>query len=407
MKCFTRAIHLCACIIALGPLVSAFTPENLTSRRTFSRPTSLKGAPSGGDVALTSIEQSEGKQDFLLDNLSTLGLLEHVNLNIPNHDHIDFYLKILGFGLDPRRASNVNEGSGTVWCNAGASQFHLPYGTTAQVIPGSIGLWYETLDPLKDRLATFKDDIDNGKSDRPFAQYSIESEGEECESVRIMDNYGNVFYCRKVSAPIMVVNGDEQVMELTRTAKQPIVTNEEADIQEFAAAALKYGLGKDEETECKGISYVEFLAPRNKAAKIAEFYDCVFDAPTSVFTDPSTGDDVAIIGFGHVDPETGRSSQTLLFRESDVELPPYDGHHIALYAGSSKADFEEAFKNALEAQVVWVNPRFSDRVTNLNTAKKWKQFRLKNVVDIKTGKKILELEHEIRSVEHDAWPGKK
>ena len=205
----------------------------------------------------------------------------------------------------------------------------------------------------------------------------------------------------------MVGNGDEQVMELTRTAKQPIVTNEEADIQEFAAAALKYGLGKDEETECKGISYVEFLAPRNKAAKIAEFYDCVFDAPTSVFTDPSTGDDVAIIGFGHVDPETGRSSQTLLFRESDVELPPYDGHHIALYAGSSKADAEEAFKNALEAQVVWVNPRFSDRVTNLNTAKKWKQFRLKNVVDIKTGKKILELEHEIRSVEHDAWPGKK
>ena len=54
---------------------------------------------------------------------------------------------------------------------------------------------------------------------------------------------------------------------------------------------------------------------------------------------------------------------------------------------------------------MWVNPRFSDRVTNMNTAKKWKQFRFKNLTDLKTGKKIIELEHEVRSVEHDAWPG--
>jgi hypothetical protein len=47
---------------------------------------------------------------------TSLTLLEHVNLNIPEHKYaIPFYLDILGFGLDPRRAQNVVKGSGTVW----------------------------------------------------------------------------------------------------------------------------------------------------------------------------------------------------------------------------------------------------------------------------------------------------
>ena len=47
---------------------------------------------------------------------TSLTLLEHVNLNIPEHKFaIPFYLDILGFGLDPRRAQNVVKGSGTVW----------------------------------------------------------------------------------------------------------------------------------------------------------------------------------------------------------------------------------------------------------------------------------------------------
>lgn len=59
----------------------------------------------------------------------------------------------------------------------------------------------------------------------------------------------------------------------------------------------------------------------------------------------------------------------------------------------------------MEAGVVWVNPRFSDKVTNLNTAKKWKQFRFKDILSLEMGRKLFELEHEVRSVEHEAWPG--
>ena len=49
----------------------------------------------------------------------------------------------------------MNNGKGTVWVNCGASQFHLPFGEEAQVIPGNIGLFYDDLEPLKQRLNAY------------------------------------------------------------------------------------------------------------------------------------------------------------------------------------------------------------------------------------------------------------
>jgi hypothetical protein len=76
-----------------------------------------------------------------------------------------------------------------------------------------------------------------------------------------------------------------------------------------------------------------------------------------------------------------------------------------MYVGRSGDDFEVAFKNAELAGIVWVNPRFSDKADTLEGAKKWNQFRFKDIVDMESGETIFELEHEIRSVEHEAWPG--
>merc|ERR1740124_590506 len=39
-------------------------------------------------------------------------------------------------------------------------------------------------------------------------------------------------------------------------------------------------------------------------------------------------------------------------------------------------------------------PRFSDRVVDLTGAKKLRQFRFKDVLDLETGKRIFELQHE-------------
>jgi len=353
---------------------------------------------------LVSSGDAASPDDSVLRNMSTLTLLEHINLNVPNHDYIlDFYFHILGMGLDPRRASNVAKGSGTVWANCGASQFHLPVGETAQVIPGSIGLLYDDLTGVERRLKTYDD-----KEDKPFTSYRIELEDDDGNTlcVKIVDKYGNVFYCRR-SQNIRSKNDNDELMY---RAKQPnIFVDNEEHMEEFKDMTSKYGLKSDQNTECRGISYVEFYVSKgnNKIEDIAEFYDCVFNAPTTVIGDPNDTDSakVAIIGFGKIDPETGRTSQSLLFREIDMDLPPYDGHHLALYVGESKADFEQAFANTMEAGVVWVNPRFSDKVTNLNTAKKWRQFRFKDLLSLEHGRKIFELEHEVRCIEHESWPG--
>jgi len=376
-------------------------------------PSSLNGLASSGDVTTTD----SSLPPAAIDQTSTLTLLEHINLNVPNHDHIlDFYITLLGCGLDPRKAINVKKGSGTVWANCGASQFHLPYGEEAQVIPGSIGLWYDDLTPLKERLAAYDASASSNQQKdpkpKPFAQHSFQEINGK-DTVRIMDHYGNIFYCRQGNAPIIVQVQDpiedekKQLEEIMRTAHQPILNKDDPahTDSELASIVETYGIPQGQTTECKGISYVEFLVKETKAPKIAEFYDCVFDAPTTVFTDPSTKEQVAIVAFGSIDETTGRSSQSLIFRESPMDLPPYDGHHISLYVGNCKDDFEQAFKNVLEAQVLWVNPRFNDKVTNVNTAKKWKQFRFKNLTDLRVGKKIHELEHEVKSAEQDAWPG--
>jgi hypothetical protein len=314
---------------------------------------------------------------------STLTLLEHVNLNVPHQAEVlPFYWGILGCGMDPRKAANLSPEAEkkTLWANCGASQFHLPYGATAQRIPGTIGLRYDSLEKLKARLL---DTTVPGAADVSH-QYEIAVDRNGQEVIYLTDYHGNVFHCRA---------GGSRV---DATLRQPIIAPTETD--EWGDVAVQYGR---DESDCRGIQYVEFKCPVGTAAKIALFYESIFDATASVVQDGDT--DIAIVAFGNVD-ETGQSDQSLLFRETEEVLPPYDGHHIAMYVGKSEADYEQAFKNAATAGVVWVNPRFDDKADTLQGAREWKQFRFKEILDMETGEKIFELEHEMRSIEHKAWP---
>jgi hypothetical protein len=347
---------------------------------------------------------------------STLTLLEHINLNVPNHDHIlSFYLNILGFGLDPRKASNlISNGRGTIWANCGASQIHLPYGETAQVIPGAIGLRYATLEGLRQRLEAYdhhkkllqqqdttKDSIDDSQLSC-ISDYEWGEEKSGRPYVRIEDQYGNIIFCRSEEHEPTSSSFRRQ-LSIQSNWKQPLVTT--SDTEKFGDIATQYGKA---ESECLGIDYVEFSCPKGSATKIAQFYDAIFDATTCVLEDK--GDVIAMIAFGTIDNVQGRADQYLLFRELPdgcCVLQPYDGHHIALYVGQSSLDFEVAFQNCQLAGVVWVNPRFTDKAIDLPSANKWNQFRFKNILDIATGEVIMELEHEVRSVTHEAFLGSK
>ena len=402
---------------------------------------------------------------------SSLTLLEHVNLNVPSHREQDrkkvlaFYFDVLGCGVDPRIAMNLHDETnddadekedpdttkaqadephfaiepGLIWPNCGVSQFHLPRADVAQTIPGHIGLRYHSLQGIKARVIALDNNNSNDDADASssccFSSYTLHpanvTTGKQ-EYLVIEDTYGNLFQCR-----------EEEVQEggvfdggkFANIQSQPLVYHHQTD--EFGDVARKYGIrdGRvngsnnnndtdDRESDsdaaklpvaglmggsdCRGIDYVELHCRPGTATKIAQFYEVILDATTSVITDPNGGGErVALIALGRINLATGRAEQYLIYRETSTTPPvqEYDGHHIAVYVGTTMDDFVEAFQKAHVAELVWVNPRFVDTVTTLEHAVELHQFRLKDIIDLDTGIPLLEFEHEIRSIHHPNFPG--
>lgn len=123
-----------------------------------------------------------------------------------------------------------------------------------------------------------------------------------------------------------------------------------------------------------GIPYVEFTVPRGTALGIARFYESVFGVTAASAPDGAC----ATIPVGR--------SQALVFRETDAPLPPYDGHHVAIYV----ADFGG------------VHRRLSERglVTEESDAY---QYRFRDIVDPGRGAPLFEIEHEVRSLTHPLY----
>jgi hypothetical protein len=122
-----------------------------------------------------------------------------------------------------------------------------------------------------------------------------------------------------------------------------------------------------------GISYVEFLVVPGAVNAIARFYHEALGAPSSV-------EQTANGALGRV--KIGRN-QALIFRETRESLPPFDGHHIAIYV----AQFSGPFR--------WLDDRklITEGVRN-------HQFRFKDIVDPADGRPVFALEHEVRSLHH-------
>ncbi len=250
---------------------------------------------------------------------STLLLLEHINLNIPHQEpSLSTYVQLLGLGLDPRRAPNVVAKKGTMWTNAGPCQFHLPYGPEAQCIPGHVGLRYDTLEPLKQRLSTWQQRPTSPPSPTDDEQPQLKTQqqpqqvgtaqtqvGQDPntgrEFVKVTDACGTIFYCRVGRRPLT----------FQQSLRQPLVTDQ--DEADFGEVARQYGVSATNHqpappnSECRGIEYVEFPCPFGTADRIAQFYEHVFDATTTTVlqggadSSSSSSRKVAVIAFGDVD----------------------------------------------------------------------------------------------------------
>ncbi len=118
-----------------------------------------------------------------------------------------------------------------------------------------------------------------------------------------------------------------------------------------------------------GMAYVEFDVPAGTAKGIADFYREIFDTMTSV------KDGAAHVSVGQ--------HQELIFREAKKKMAPYDGHHIQVYVANFSRPHDRLLKHDLVSEE-------SNKC----------QYRFKDIVDLKSGKKLFEIEHEIRSMTH-------
>ena len=118
-----------------------------------------------------------------------------------------------------------------------------------------------------------------------------------------------------------------------------------------------------------GLVYVDFDVSPGTAEGIARFYNEVMEAPAQA----SGGRAVVRVG----------KNQKLLFTETKAPQPEYDGHHIQVYI----ADFSKPYRWLLERGLVTME---TDEA----------EWRFQWIVDPRDGRKLFQIEHEVRSMKH-------
>ena len=121
-----------------------------------------------------------------------------------------------------------------------------------------------------------------------------------------------------------------------------------------------------------GIPFAVLDVPAGSADGIARFYNEVLGTPARA---TANGERRAEVSMG--------GNQRLIFRETDAEIPAYDGHHLAIYV----ANFSKPYAALNERDLITEE---SDQ----------HQYRFQAIVDPESGEALTEIEHEVRSLKH-------
>lgn len=297
------------------------------------------------------------------------GAIEHVNLNMGmqwDERLSAFWFDVLRCSSDSRaqavlevtNAGRLARGDppmgGLTWVNVGLQQFHLPTGDVvgapaSQTLRGVTVLsWPPKQIPLlRQRLTQ--------------AGYNVTSF--HSDALGIVGPFNNRF-----------------LFEAGSTAFGPVVDAGE-DIRDSLPGGPSEGLG---------IRALRFDVGRGTAHHICSFYRTIFHAN-------STQDD------GHMCAIEVGFGQSLEFVESDLPLPAYQGEHVALYIADGDV-FRESYVRACQFKLVFNNQRSPHLVYDTyEDVQKLDEFRFKDIIHPETGQLLYELEHEIRSLNHQGF----
>jgi hypothetical protein len=125
-----------------------------------------------------------------------------------------------------------------------------------------------------------------------------------------------------------------------------------------------------------GMPYIEIDTAPGTAEGIARFYQEVIGSPASTGSDAGGTFARIPVGLG----------ESLVFRETERTLPPFDGHHIQI----ALADFSGAHAR-LQARGL------------ITEESNQHQYRFEDIVDPATGRKLASIEHEVRSMRHPMY----
>ena len=125
-----------------------------------------------------------------------------------------------------------------------------------------------------------------------------------------------------------------------------------------------------------GMPYVEIDVRRGTANRIADFYEEILDAFADVEEDERSRCARVMVG----------PDQYLIYRETDRPIEPHDGAHIQI----TLVDFSGPHERLLAKGLVTEE---SDQ----------HQYRFEDVLDLETGKALVTVEHEVRSMRHPLY----
>jgi len=223
-------------------------------------------------------------------------------------------------GLGLTRDPYLMSGLENMWVNVGKGQFHLPTRGT-QVVRGTTALVMPDLEALLRRLTYAKTFLEG-------TQFSFREAGDVVETTC---PWGNRI---RVHAPDPAKFGPMRV----------------------------------------GMPYVEFDIPAGtNLESIARFYREILGGIAGV-----SSDERGAYAWASCSAEC-----KVIYRETNAELPPYDGHHIQI----TLADFSGPHKKLAERGLITEE---SDQ----------HQYRFVDIVDPDTNKCLFQIEHETRSMRH-------
>jgi catechol 2,3-dioxygenase-like lactoylglutathione lyase family enzyme len=257
----------------------------------------------------------------------------HINVNVPNKETaLAFYVAALGLTRDP----DAKTGPSNLWINVGDSQFHLPSRRPTQRHRGTVGLVLPGVVSSRDAV------LQRLRSARDALQGTLFSFDEAEEYVDVQCPWGNRI---RLHPPSHQLLGSSTM----------------------------------------GMAYIQFDVPAGTLQHIGAFYSTLIGAAVILGScqplfpgDRAHGSSVRVLCGEH---------QALVFRETTLPLPEYDGYHIML----TLSDFPAIYQRLADMQLI------------TRGSVQEEEYRFTDIVNPADGSVLLRIEHECRSMQHAQW----